>query len=226
MSVLKVYFIRHGLTDRNQKGRCCGRTNALVSEEGREALKELRDQYQYPEVEKVYASPAIRCQETASIFFPNQEPELLEGFWEYDFGRAEDQHVSELAKLPVYEKWLLQAPDCMFPGGETLLEAKFRVQAAMTRLVKDCIDRGLNEVAVIAHGEILSLLMSACLITEEPAEAFLLCPNGMGYVAVLEKDTWFEEQKMYFDGYLPKGAVRPKAEDSPYFMKPSKAKKD
>lgn len=219
MSELKVYFIRHGLTDRNSKGRCCGRTDALVSEEGRAALHELYENYEYPVVEKVYTSPAIRCRETASIFFPEQEPELLEGFWEYDFGEAEDRHVSELSKLPVFEKWLRQDMDCSFPGSETLLEAKFRVQAAMTRLIKDCIDGDLHEVAVVAHGEILYLLMSACLVTEEPMEAFQLCPNGMGYIAVLDKEGWFQEQKMIFAGYLPEGAKRPKAEDSPYFSK-------
>ncbi|MDO4554584.1 MAG: histidine phosphatase family protein [Lachnospiraceae bacterium] len=207
------------MTDRNSKGLSCGRTDALISEEGRAALKDLRDQYEYPTVEKVYSSPAIRCRETASVFFPEQEPEILEGFWEYDFGEYEDTHVTELAKLPMHDKWQNQELDCAFPGGETLLEARFRVQAAMTRLVKDCIDQELSVVAVVAHGEILNLLMSACLITEEPPEAFLLCPNGMGYGAVLDKEGWFEEQKMVFDGYLPEGAERPKAEDSPYFSK-------
>lgn len=219
MAELRVYFIRHGITDRNEMGKCCGRTDALVSETGWKELRSLRDNYEYPKVEKVYASPAIRCRETASVFFPDQEPELLDGFWELDFGEAEDQRAVELAKLPGFEKWLRQDMDCMFPGGETLLEARFRVQASMTRLVKDCADRGIQDAAVVAHGEILSLLMSACLITEEPPEAFTLCPNGMGYIVVLDTEAWFKEQKMTFAGFLPEGAQRPKPEDSPYFSK-------
>lgn len=219
MAELKVYFIRHGLTDRNEMGKCCGRTDALVCEAGWTELKNLRDNYEYPKVEKVYASPAIRCRETASVFFPGQEPELLNGFWELDFGEAEDQYAAELSKLPAFEKWLRQDMDCMFPEGETLLEARFRVQAAMTRLVRDCADRGITKAAVVAHGEILSLLMSACLITEESPEAFMLCPNGMGYVAVLDTEDWFKEQKMTFCGFLPEGAERPRPEDSPYFSK-------
>lgn len=221
MAELKVYFIRHGWTDRNESGKCCGRTDALVSEAGWAALRDLRDQYEYPKVEKVYSSPAIRCRETASVFFPGQEPEILDGFWELDFGEAEDKPAMEMDKHidMDFMKWIHQEMDCMFPGGETLLEARFRVQAAMTRLVKDCADRGIKEAAVVAHGEILSLLMSACLITEEPREAFLLCPNGMGYVAVLDTEDWFKEQKMTFTGFLPEGAERPKPEDSPYFAR-------
>lgn len=219
MSELKIYFIRHGLTDRNCQGKVCGRTDALVCEEGRKALYELRDQYEYPGVEKVYSSPAIRCRETAAVFYPDQEPELIENFWEYDFGEGEDQPVSELAKLPVFEKWIPQDPDFGLPGGETLLEAQFRAMAGMTRLVKDCMDHDLHEVALVAHGEILYLLMMACLVTEEPREAFQLCPNGMGYIAVLDTKKWFREQRMEFAGFLPEGAKRPRPEDSPYFSK-------
>jgi alpha-ribazole phosphatase len=219
MSKLKVYFFRHGLTNRNVGGRCCGRVNALVSEEGRKELYNLYENYEYPVVEKVYSSPAIRCQETASIFFPEQEPEIIEEFWEYDFGKAEDHPVTELAKWPEFEKWLNQDPDCCYEGGETLLGARFRAQAAMTRVVMDCIRNNLKEVAVVAHGEILYLLMTACLETDVPWAEFQLCPNGMGYMVELDKKGWFKEQKMQFIAFLPEGAERPKAEDSPYFSK-------
>lgn len=219
MAELTVYFIRHGITDRNEAGKCCGRTDALVSPTGWKELYRLKENYEYPTVEKVYASPAIRCRETVSVFFPGQDPTLLDGFWELDFGEGEDQFASELAKLPQFEKWLHQDLDCMFPGGESLLEARFRVQSAMTKLVMDCAVHGIQTAAVVAHGEILSLLMSGCLITEESPEAFTLCPNGMGYVAVLDTEDWFREQKMTFQGFLPEGAERPKPEDSPYFSK-------
>lgn len=217
MSMLKVYFIRHGLTQSNQKGHTCGRTDALLSEEGRDGLKTLKETYLYPEVERVYASPAIRCQETAAVLYPEHRPVIVQNFWEYDFGKMEDCPMDAVSQLPIYEKWLEQAPDCAFEGGESLLEASFRVRAAMTRVVKDCIDGGFHRIAVIAHGEILSLLVRTALETEEPMESFLLCPNGMGFTATLEKEQWFQEQKMSFEGFFPEHAQRPKAEDSPYF---------
>lgn len=46
----------------------------------------------------------------------------------------------------------------------------------------------------------------------------MLCPNGMGYAVTIDTEKWFfEEQKMYFDGFMPVGAPRPKLEESPFF---------
>lgn len=218
MGKIKVYFFRHGITTLNEKGHMCGRYNALVSENGWNELRRLKANYEYPQVEKVYCSPAIRCRETASVLFPDQTPELVENFWEMNFGEMEDVWVGSLAGQPVYQKWMSQDPDFAFPGGETNLEARFRVLAAMTHVIQDCVDRGLKEVAVVAHGKIFGLLLSGTLITDEPAEAFKLCPNGMGYAVTLDPEEWFgAEQQMIFEGFYPEGAERPKAEDSPYF---------
>ena len=75
MSKFTVYFVRHGLTTSNEKGLLCGSTDALVSEQGRRELHELKRLYPYPEVDHLYASPAIRCRETAAILYSGMEPE-------------------------------------------------------------------------------------------------------------------------------------------------------
>lgn len=222
MSKIKVYFVRHGLTNRNIRGAFCGRTNALVSEEGRAELHKLRAEYHYPDVERVFCSPAIRCRETASILYPNHEPEPLEVFWEQNFGEIEDKSLLEWGDTENMEKWINQDLSCIFPGGESILEAKFRSMAAMTHLIQRCIEDNLKEVAIVAHGQIMGLLLKSCLVTDEPAESFLLCPNGMGYVGEVDTNEWFNEQKILFTGFLPEGASRPKAEDSPYFKKRAK----
>ena len=90
--------------------------------------------------------------------------------------------------------------------------------AAMTRVIKECREEGISKVAVVAHGEVLACLMSMALVTDEPASAFTLTPNGMGYEVTVDTDKWFwGEPKLYFVKYLPEGAERPKAEDSPFF---------
>lgn len=218
MAQLKVYFFRHGLTYGNVEARMCGRTDTLVCKEGWDELYDLKEHYEYPEVEKVFASPAIRCRETASVLFPGQLPELIYNFWEMDFGTAEYAKVEDHKMIPDYQKWIRQDPDFSCLGGETILECKYRAVAAMTRVVKTCMEQGLSKVAVVAHGEILSCLLDMTLVTEEPKEAFMLCPNGMGYAVTIDTEKWFfEEQKMYFDGFMPVGAPRPKLEESPFF---------
>ena len=146
-------------------------------------------------------------------------PKLVENFWEMDFGQWENLPV-DCGKSDGFEKWLAQDPDCGFPEGETVLECKFRAMAAMTRVIKECREEGLSKVAVVAHGEVLSCLMSMALVTEEPASAFTLTPNGMGYEVTVDMERWFfEEQKMDFVKFLPEGAKRPGAEESPFFSK-------
>ena len=61
MSKFTVYFARHG-----RRPGIRGRT------ERTEGVKRL---YSCPEVDHLYASPAIRCRETAAILYPGMEPE-------------------------------------------------------------------------------------------------------------------------------------------------------
>ena len=218
MSKFTVYFVRHGLTTSNEKGLLCGSTDALVSERGRSELKELKRLYSYPEVDHLYASPAIRCRETAAILYPGMEPELVENFWEFRFGEMESHPTSDFMDAPIYQKWLTQAPDFGFPGGETLMETQLRALAGMTRVAADAQRNGYEKVAVVAHGEVFSLLFQAALVSDQPAEAFLLCPNGMGVAAEVDSETWFRERKMNFLQFFPSGAPRLRPEDSPYFQ--------
>ncbi len=217
MSKFTVYFVRHGLTTSNEKGLLCGSTDALVSELGCWELHELKRLYPYPEVDHLYASPAIRCRETASILYPGMEPELVENFWEYRFGELENRPASEIMEGATGQKWLEQAPDLGFPGGETLMETQLRALAGMTRVVAEVRRNGYEKVAIVAHGEVFSLLFQAALVSDQPAEAFLLCPNGMGVAAEVDSDRWFRERKMDFLHFFPDGAPRPRPEDSPYF---------
>ena len=75
MRKFTVYFVRHGLTTSNEKGLLRGSAGALVSEAGRSERKELKRLYSCPEADHLYASPSIRCRETAAILYPRMEPE-------------------------------------------------------------------------------------------------------------------------------------------------------
>jgi broad specificity phosphatase PhoE len=56
MSKFTVYFVRHGLTTSNEQGLLCGSTDALVSEQGRRELHELKRLYPC----LLYTSPSPR----------------------------------------------------------------------------------------------------------------------------------------------------------------------
>lgn len=217
MSKFTVYFVRHGLSTSNEKGMLCGSAGALVSEARRSERKELK-RLSCPEADHLYASPAIRCRETAAILYPGMEPELVENFWEYRFGEMENRPASEIMEGATGQKWLEQAPDLGFPGGETLMETQLRALAGMTHVVAEVRRNGYKKVAVVAHGEVFSLLFQAALASDQSPEAFLLCPNGMGVAAEVDCETWFRERRMDFLEFFPSGAPRLKPEDSPYFQ--------
>ncbi len=217
MSRLKIYFIRHGITKYNQLGLLCGQSNIVLCQEGWDELKMLKDKYDYPPVERVYSSPAIRCQETASILYPDNDPIIKEGLWELGFGDYEGKSAKILFTPEIKEKWFHMDPDLGFPNGETLLEASFRVRAAMTRIVKECLEDDISTIAVIAHGAIFGQLMAYCLKSDDDSASFTLTPNGMGILVSLDKEDWFFKQEMEFEALVPEGAERPRTEDSPYF---------
>lgn len=217
MNTLKVSFFRHGETQSNVEGRCAGRTDLLITENGRNQLKELKEHYEYPQVEKVFSSPAIRCRETSAILFPGMEPEFVPNFWEMDYGILDNESVDLLCEQVGKDRWLSRDYSAFFPGGESFLEESFRAQAAMTRVVHRCIEDDLSNVAIVAHGDILNSLMRACLDTEEDMRNFLICPNGMGFEVEVDKEGWFHKQKLAFVRYLPEGASRIKPEDTPFY---------
>ena len=97
MVTYKLYLIRHGMTKGNLEGRFVGRTDLPLCEEGIAELKKLQEEYEYPDVQKVYSSPMARCVETADILYPNRLLQRVDNLREYDFGVFEGQLAKDLA---------------------------------------------------------------------------------------------------------------------------------
>lgn len=217
MAKLIVHFVRHGLTKGNMAGRFIGWTDILLAPQGREELKNLKDQFEYPKVDRVFSSPLVRARETADILFPDHDPVLIPGLKEVYFGKLEEVETGEVLKQIDMDKWLAHDMDCIFPEGESILEARFRVLGAMTRVIQNCLTYDYHEVAVIAHGAILRTIMEASLVTTEDMRNFMITPNGMGVTVEVDTEEWFKTQKFLFIKYLPEGARRPDPEEFPFY---------
>ena len=76
MKGYRISVIRHGRTAANDKGIYIGRTDFPLSDKGAAELAGKMDEFQYPNVARVYSSPLRRCTETAggrsSSWLPTQ----------------------------------------------------------------------------------------------------------------------------------------------------------
>ena len=71
MRTLKIHLIRHGATDANYDGRYIGcKTDLPLAPEGLNELRLLKDDIDYPEIERLYSSPMLRCRQTGAVLYP------------------------------------------------------------------------------------------------------------------------------------------------------------
>lgn len=180
MRTLKIHLIRHGATDANYDGRYIGcKTDLPLAPEGLTELRLLKDDIDYPEIERLYSSPMLRCRQTGAVLYPDFEPVTVEELKEYDFGSFENKTAAELESNPNFIPWTsgrLSAP----PGGEDNSEFIKRICVGFNKIVLDMIESGLTESAVIMHGGAIMMLLGVSAVPRhKPVE--WTADNGRGY---------------------------------------------
>lgn len=180
MRTLKIHLIRHGATDANYDGRYIGcKTDLPLAPEGLNELRLLKDDIDYPEIERLYSSPMLRCRQTGAVLYPDFEPVTVEELKEYDFGSFENKTAAELESNPNFIPWTsgrLSSP----PGGEDNSEFIKRICVGFNKIVLDMIESGLTESAVIMHGGAIMMLLGVSAVPRhKPVE--WTADNGRGY---------------------------------------------
>ena len=90
--MLKIWLIRHGMTEGNRHGRYIGITDESLCESGRDMLKQLT----YPVPQAVYTSPLLRCTQTAHLLFPGKALLVIDELSECNFGDFENKNYKFL----------------------------------------------------------------------------------------------------------------------------------
>ncbi len=180
MITLKIHLIRHGATDANYLGQYIGcRTDLPLSPEGLNELRLLRDDIEYPEIERLYSSPMLRCRQTGAVIYPDKEIIPVEDLREYDFGSFERKTAAELESDPSFKPWTsgrLSAP----PGGEDNTAFIKRLCIGLNKIVIDMANDGVRESSVIMHGGAIMMLLGTCALPHRrPVE--WTSENGRGY---------------------------------------------
>ncbi len=177
---MKVYLVRHGLTQGNLEGRYIGcRTDEKLCGQGAEKLRLLR----LPQVRRVYASPMARCVQSAELLYPGVKPELVPDFRECDFGDFEGKNYAELNGNTAYQAWIDSGGELPFPNGESRAKFAERCVDAFRAL---CLFDAGEDCAVVAHGGTVMAIMAAFAKPERSyfdyqpkcGEGYVLYPDG------------------------------------------------
>ena len=174
----EILMIRHGMTPGNKLRQYIGRTDEPLSQEGRDALAELH----YPNAERVYISPMIRCRQTAEILFPGAELVVYDGLREMDFGHFEGRSAMDMTDDPEYRAWVDAFCEAPIPGGEMKEPFMDRCCSAFEEiLASDRTDR----LVFVVHGGTLMAVLSR--FASPSREYYRWSPkNGHGFLLTRE----------------------------------------
>ena len=183
--MIKIWLIRHGMTEGNLKGRYIGRTDEHLCQEGKKALSELS----YPVPDGLFISPMIRCRETAEILFPGKKFRIMDQLSETDFGDFENKNYRELAGNPDYQAWIDSGGNLPFPGGESREAFRERTLEGFQKVIAICSGENLQSAVLIVHGGTIMTLMEAW---GRPKRDFYSwhVKNGHCYLAETDETLW------------------------------------
>ena len=172
----KLYLIRHGRTEANEKWLYCGSTDLPLSASGAKMLENVH--YEVPKECIFMTSGMLRTEQTLKILFGNV-PHTVDGrFREVDFGIFEMHSYEQLKSDPVYQEWITGDNEKNVPpngeSGEQMLE---RVLEGLKDLQKES-----KNVVLVTHGGVIAAMM-AQLFPGEDKNRYTWQPKpGCGYV--------------------------------------------
>jgi len=169
---MRIYLIRHGKTEANEKRLYCGSTDLPLSEQGREELRKLS--YDIGKV-RFLTSGMKRTNETLKLLFGDVPYEEDPRFREVDFGIFEMRSYKELKDTTAYQLWCTGDNEANIPPeGESGLQMKQRVLEAFSEIKEDTV--------IICHGGVIAAIMEQLFPEENKTRYDWQPENGCGYV--------------------------------------------
>lgn len=162
MQVTRILAVRHGETAWNRDTRIQGHTDIALSEQGRWQARRLAQALRDEPISAFYASDLSRAFETAqAVAHHHGKPVAAHGgLRERAFGCFEGLTWAEIETQHPEEAlaWRKRVPDFAPPGGESLLQLRERVVAAVDEIAA----RHPGELLMlVAHGGVLDILYRA-----------------------------------------------------------------
>lgn len=146
---IQFWYVRHGETLFNRKGRVQGVCDSPLTEAGIEQAKRTAEALEDQPFDRVFVSSSGRAKETASYLLAGrkQEMEILDDLHEMDFGRVEGSrftsHTDQLRSC-------FEHSDFTSLGGESEEMMHRRIDLAFGIISRTCRDG--DRVLIVGHG--------------------------------------------------------------------------
>ncbi len=177
----RIYLVRHGEVDAAWQARIYGDLDVPLSERGKEQAAEAARRLADRPFARVVSSDLSRAYFGAECIRAGRQPagnpeidrrwrEVCRGSWAgRTFAELEQQEPGAFAG------WLADPARIRPPGGENLTDVAERLQPAIAGLLAS---HPGAEVAVVAHGWVMRVLIGRCLGLRGAAVARLVIPPG------------------------------------------------
>lgn len=204
MRSYKIYLYRHGITDGNLEGKYIGITDVDLCQQGIDQLHQLAQQYEYPNVGKVYSSPLKRCTQTAQILYPEMSIQTVSKLQEYNFGIYENKTIDQLKQTPGFAQWLSHQMTIAPEGGENMQSFQQRIREGFDWVVKDMMKQKISSAAVFTHGGVIMSLLGMCGLPKANPTHWMV-KNGHGYSILVNASLWGNTMSFEICDKLPYG---------------------
>ena len=186
---MELMLIRHGKTEGNLKKRYIGRTDEALCEQGRIEIRQYIQEHRYDDwhnSDLVFASPMLRCRQTAELILPERKILVIPEFRETDFGGFENKNYLELSGNADYKRWIDSNGTLPFPGGESREAVRDRCITGFHKMLEICDNAQAERVACVVHGGTIMQLLE---IYGRPEKSFYdyACENGGGYICQVKR---------------------------------------
>ena len=160
----KLYLIRHGETDYNNKFRFQGQTDIPLNETGIAQAEKLAQYFADIPLDAIYTSSLQRAARTADIIgrVKGLEPVPTKALWEMSFGIWENMNSADIQKQYAkdWKDFFANPANKKIPKGESMYEVQQRAYPEVKRILDEYPE---GNVAFVAHGGIIRVLICTML---------------------------------------------------------------
>lgn len=204
--MLKILFVRHGLSEGNQAKVYCGQSDVKLNKQGLQQGEKVSEYiYANYKVQSIYTSALSRTYQTIQklVSLTGIKPIALKDFNERDIG-VWTGHGNDYIKEHWQKDFELDQKDsylCVPEGAESYAQVYERVVRGLKRVIEDCDNR--EGVAVVSsHGGALKLL--ECYMRNIPIESSktIRTQSNASITEVIYDEGKFEITFKGYDEYL------------------------